>query len=68
MQKNIIIDIFAKRLTNLINERQTDISWLIEQLGIRSKSTLYRYMNGEAYHDKDTNKFIKITNIFKIFD
>lgn len=46
MEEKIILEIFAKRLTELINEYK-NIPYLLEYLGIKSKTTIYRYMNGE---------------------
>ncbi len=47
MEKELNLKIFSERLSYLIKERQTDISFLTNQLGLKSKSTVYRYMNGE---------------------
>ena len=45
MEEDIILEIFSQRFSNLINENNIDISFLLKQLGIKSKSTIYRYMN-----------------------
>ena len=47
MNEEIILKKFAKRFSELIKNSSIDISKLAEMLGIKSKSTIYRYMNGE---------------------
>lgn len=64
MEEDIILDIFSKRLTNLINKNNTDIGFLLKQLGIKSKSTIYRYMNGEMAPKITTVKIL--ADIFNV--
>lgn len=47
MNNQIILNKFSERLFKLIKENNTDINMLAKILGIKSKSTIYRYMNGE---------------------
>ena len=47
MEDEIDLKIFSERFTSLIKEKQTDITFLAKQLGLKSNSTIYRYMNGE---------------------
>lgn len=64
MENDVILEVFSKRFTNLINENSTDISFLLNQLGIKSKSTIYRYMNGEMSPKVTTVKIL--ANIFNV--
>ena len=64
MENDVILEVFSKRLTNLVNENNTDISFLLNQLGIKSKSTIYRYMNGEMSPKVTTVKIL--ANIFNV--
>ena len=47
MDNEIILDKFSNRLFSLIKERDIDINLLTNKLGLKSKSTIYRYMNGQ---------------------
>lgn len=47
MNEEIILEKFAKRFSELVKNSSIDIPKLAEMLGIKSKSTIYRYMNGE---------------------
>lgn len=47
MNEQIILEKFSERLFKLIKDNNTDINMLAKILGIKSKSTIYRYMNGE---------------------
>lgn len=47
MNEKIILENFAKRFSELVKNSSIDISKLAEMLGLKSKSTIYRYMNGE---------------------
>lgn len=64
MENDVILEVFSKRFTSLINENSTDISFLLNQLGIKSKSTIYRYMNGEMSPKVTTVKIL--ANIFNV--
>lgn len=48
MNDQIILDKFSERLFKLVKENNTDINMLAKVLGIKSKSTIYRYMNEDA--------------------
>lgn len=58
MENEIILKIFANRFTSLVKDSNTDIDKLAEKLGIKSKSTIYRYMNAEMAPKIPTVKFI----------
>lgn len=47
MNEEIILDKFAERFSKLIKNSSIDIPKLAQMLGIKSKSTIYRYMNAE---------------------
>lgn len=64
MENDIILEKFSKRLTKLVNENQVDINFLINQLGIKSKSTIYRYMNGQMAPKVTTVKIL--ADIFNV--
>ncbi len=64
MEENIILEIFSQRFSSLINENNIDISFLLKQLGIKSKSTIYRYMNGEMSPKVTTVKIL--ADIFNV--
>ncbi len=64
MENDIILEKFSKRLTKLVNENQIDINFLINQLGIKSKSTIYRYMNGQMAPKVTTVKIL--ADIFNV--
>lgn len=64
MENDIILEKFAKRFSTLISENNTDITFLLNQLGIKSKSTIYRYMNGEMAPKVTTVKIL--SDIFNV--
>ena len=47
MNEKIILEKFAERFSELVKNSSIDMLKLAETLGIKSKSTIYRYMNGE---------------------
>lgn len=47
MQEEIILKNFSERLSELVKNSDIDIQRLAEMIGIKSKSTIYRYMNAE---------------------
>lgn len=57
MEEKILLDEFAKRLTSLVEE-YSNIPFLMEKLGLKSKSTIYRYMNAEMTPKLTTVKAI----------
>ena len=57
MEEKIMLDIFSKRLTALVNEHN-NMPFLMEKLGIKSKSTIYRYMNAQMSPKLPTVKAI----------
>lgn len=58
MEGKIILDTFSKRLSKLIKNSNTDISILTSNLGLKSKTTIYRYMKGEMSPKITTVKVI----------
>ena len=58
MNEEIILDKFSERLSKLVKEYDTDINILANKLGIKSKSTIYRYMNGEMAPKITTVKYL----------
>ena len=58
MNDQIILNKFSERLFKLIKENETDINMLAKVLGIKSKSTIYRYMNGEMSPKITTIKYL----------
>lgn len=58
MEEKIILDKFSKRLSELIKDNNTDVSILTSNLGLRSKTTIYRYMKGEMSPKITTVKVI----------
>lgn len=58
MNNQIILNKFSERLFKLIKENNTDINMLARILGIKSKSTIYRYMNGEMSPKITTIKYL----------
>lgn len=58
MTDQIILDRFSERLFKLVKENNTDINMLAKILGIKSKSTIYRYMNGEMSPKITTIKYL----------
>ena len=64
MNEEIILEKFAKRFSELIKNSSIDISQLAKMLGIKSKSTIYRYMNGEMAPKVPTVKYA--SDIFNV--
>lgn len=64
MNEEIILKKFAERLTRLVKENNVDISILANKIGIKSKSTIYRYMNGEMAPKITTIKYL--SEIFNV--
>ena len=58
MNDQIILNKFSERLFKLIKDNETDINILAKALGIKSKSTIYRYMNGEMSPKITTIKYL----------
>lgn len=57
MNEEIILNVFAERFSKLIKNSSIDISKLAQMLGIKSKSTIYRYMNAEMAPKITTVKY-----------
>lgn len=64
MNEDIILENFSKRFSELIKNSSIDISQLAKMLGIKSKSTIYRYMNGEMAPKVPTVKYA--SDIFNV--
>ena len=58
MNDEIILNIFSDRFFNLVKENNTDINMLAKKIGIKSKSTIYRYMNAEMSPKITTVKYL----------
>lgn len=58
MNEEIILNKFAERLFSLVKEHNTDINILAQKMGIKSKSTIYRYMNAEMSPKITTVKYL----------
>lgn len=58
MDNEIILDRFSNRLFKLIKENDVDINILVNKLGLKSKSTIYRYMNGQMAPKITTVKYL----------
>ena len=58
MNEEIVLNVFAKRLSQLIEENNTDIPNLVSQLGLKSKSTIYRYINAQMSPKITTVKYL----------
>lgn len=57
MNEDIILEKFAERFSDVIKNSSIEISKLAQMLGIKSKSTIYRYMNGEMAPKISTVKY-----------
>lgn len=57
MNEEIILEKFAERFSELVKNSSIDIPKLAEMLGIKSKSTIYRYMNKEMAPKIPTVKY-----------
>ena len=64
MNEDIILEKNSKRFSELIKNSSIDISQLAKMLGIKSKSTIYRYMNGEMAPKVPTVKYA--SDIFNV--
>lgn len=58
MEEKILIDIFAERLKKLLDSGSYDVVELTQLLGLRSKSTIYRYLKAEMSPKVSTVKCI----------
>lgn len=58
MNDEIILNKFAERLFSLVKEHNTDVNILAQKMGIKSKSTIYRYMNAEMSPKITTVKYL----------
>lgn len=57
MNEEIILEKFAERFSELVKNSSIEVSKLAQMLGIKSKSTIYRYMNGEMAPKLTTVKY-----------
>ena len=57
-ESNVILKEFSKRFSQLVQDSNTDIPLLTKTLGIKSLSTIYRYMNGSMSPKISTVKCI----------
>ena len=57
MNEEIILEKFAERFSELVKNSSIEVSRLAEMLGIKSKSTIYRYMNAEMAPKLTTVKY-----------
>ena len=64
MNEEIILEKFSKRFSELIKNSSFDISTLAQMLGLKSKSTIYRYMNAEMAPKIPTVKYA--SDIFNV--
>ena len=64
MNEDIILETFSQRFSELIKNSSIEITQLAEMLGIKSKSTIYRYMNGEMTPKIPTVKYA--SDIFNV--
>lgn len=68
MNDQIILNKFSERLFKLIKDNETDINILAKALGIKSKSTIYRYMHGGMAPKLTTIKYLaEIYNVNPIW-
>ncbi len=58
MDDEIILNKFSERLFKLVKENDTNINVLAQKMGIKSKSTIYRYMNAEMSPKLTTVKYL----------
>ncbi len=58
MNDEIILNKFSERFFKLVKDNETDINMLAKQMGIKSKSTIYRYMNAEMSPKITTVKYL----------
>lgn len=64
MEEKILINIFAERFKTLLDSGSYEISDLVKLLGLRSKSTIYRYLRAEMRPKISTIKCI--ADIYKV--
>ena len=64
MNEEIILKKFAERFSSLIKSNGIDIPELAQRLGLKSKSTIYRYMNAEMAPKIPTVKYV--SEIFNV--
>lgn len=57
MNEEIILEKFAERFSDLVKNSSIEVSRLAQMLGIKSKSTIYRYMNAEMAPKLTTVKY-----------
>ena len=57
MNEEIILEKFAERFSELVKNSSIEVSTLAQMLGIKSKSTIYRYMNAEMAPKLTTVKY-----------
>lgn len=57
MNEEIILEKFAERFSDLVKNSSIEVSSLAQMLGIKSKSTIYRYMNAEMAPKLTTVKY-----------
>ena len=68
MNDEIILKKFAERLSELVREHDTNINDLANKIGIKSKSTIYRYMHGGMAPKLTTIKYLaEIYNVNPIW-
>lgn len=57
MNEEIILEKFSERFSELVKNSNIEVSTLAQMLGIKSKSTIYRYMNAEMAPKLTTVKY-----------
>lgn len=57
MNEEIILEKFAERFSDLVKNSSIEVPTLAQMLGIKSKSTIYRYMNAEMAPKLTTVKY-----------
>lgn len=57
MNEEIILEKFAERFSKLVKNSSIEVATLAQMLGIKSKSTIYRYMNAEMTPKLTTVKY-----------
>lgn len=57
MNEEIILEKFAERFSKLVKNSSIEVAILAQMLGIKSKSTIYRYMNAEMTPKLTTVKY-----------
>ena len=64
MNEEIILKKFAERFSELVKNSSIDVPKLAQMLGIKSNSTIYRYMNAEMAPKVPTVKYL--SEIFNV--